>query len=248
MDSVEFNFTGNHYIVTGASSGMGRQVTLELVKAGAVILAVARKKENLLSLKEEAPEQIHIATVDVCDNIALENKIREFVDKYGKLNGSVHAAGISEITPLRAYNKDIAHKIMQTSFWAGIDLIQLVTKSKYSEKGTSNVIFSSVCALSSEKGMFAYTAAKAAINSSIKSIAKEICGKGHRLNSIVPGWVKTPMTERAENLTNTKDLFDRYLLGTGEVKDISGTVLFLLSNRAKWITGSNIVVDGGYLA
>lgn len=248
MSSVTFDFSNERYVVTGATSGMGKQVALELAAAGAKVLAIGRNATRLQELKELFPNNIFTAQLDVCDSAALEEAIRIFVSEHGKLNGGVHAAGISGITPIKSYDTDLARNIMEISFWAGMKLLNLVIKSKYGIVGTSTVFFSSVCACSHEKGMFVYAATKDAINAGIQSAAKEICGKKHRVNSVIPGWVKSPMTEQAGELANTDSFFNKHLLGAGNPEDVTGMVLFLLSSRASWITGSTVVVDGGYLA
>lgn len=248
MSKVLFDFTDERYVVTGATSGMGREIALELAVNGAKVLAIGRNAERLKNIKSEFPDNVFPAQLDVCDSTTLEEAIYAFVAEHGKLKGAVHAAGISEITPVKSYDEMEAKQIMDVSFWAGMKLLSLVTRVKYGLAGTSTVLFSSVCAYSHERGMFAYSASKAAIDSGIRSAAKEICGKGHRVNSIVPGWVKTPMLNQASVLADTGAFFEQHLLGPGEVQDVTGMVLFLLSDRAKWITGSNIVVDGGYLA
>lgn len=248
MSKVTFDFTGERYVVTGASSGMGRQVTLELAAAGAEVLAIGRNRERLAEVQRHAPDFIVPAACNVCDGAALEAAIASFVAAHGKLNGGVHAAGISSITPLKAYVCELAKNIMDVSFWAGMDFLRLVTKTKYGEAGTSTVLFSSVCAKSHEKGMFAYAAAKAAMDAALSSAAKDISRKHHRVNSILPGWVESPMTEKAGELAETDSFFDKHLLGRGHADDVSGMVLFLLSDRARWMTGANLPVDGGYLA
>lgn len=248
MSKVTFDFTDERYVVTGATSGMGREVALELASAGAKVLAIGRNAESLKLIQTEFPANVFPAQLDVCDSVVLEEAIKCFVAEHGKLNGAVHAAGISEITPVKNYDEVTAKRIMDISFWAGMKLLSLITKVKYGVAGTSTVLFSSVCAYSHEKGMFAYAATKAAIDSGICSVAKEICSKGHRVNSIVPGWVKTPMLSKAGELADAEAFFEQHLLGAGEIKDVTGMVLFLLTDRAKWITGSNVVVDGGYLA
>lgn len=248
MSKVTFDFTDENYVVTGATSGMGREVALELAAAGAKVLAIGRNAENLNQVKEAFPDNIYPVQLDVCDSVALEEAIKAFTIEHGKLLGAVHAAGISEITPIKNYDKLLTKQIMDVSFWAGMDLLRLVTKVKYGENGSSTVFFSSVCAYSHEKGMFAYSATKSAVDSAIRSVAKEICIKRHRVNSVIPGWVKTPMTEHAGELANTGEFFDKHLLGAGHATDVIGMVLFLLSDRARWITGSTVVVDGGYLA
>ena len=124
-----------------------------------------------------------------------------------------------------------------------------MTKAKYANKGISVVLFSSVCAQSDEKGMFAYASAKAAVNACVKSIAKEINTKGHRINSIMPGWVEnSTMTTSVDGMIDQNSLIEKHLLGLAKPDNVTGMVLFLLSDRGSWITGSNIAVDGGYLA
>ena len=248
MSKVTFNFTDEKYVVTGATSGMGKLVALELAAAGAKVLAIGRSVERIAEIQKQFPENIFPAQLDVCDSVALEEAIKNFVAVYGKLNGGVHAAGIYEITPIKNYDVDVAKKIMEISFWAGMKLLQLVTKAKYGLNGTSTVLFSSVSANSHEKGMFAYSATKAAMNCALQSAAKEICAKKHRVNSVVPGWVETPMTAEAGEVNNKDSVYERMLLGSGSPVDVTGVVLFLLSSRASWITGSTVVVDGGYLA
>lgn len=248
MSNVTFDFKDENYVVTGATSGMGRDVALELAAAGAKVLAIGRNTESLKQIKGAFPDNIYPAQLDVCDSTSLEDAIKIFVANQGKLNGAVHAAGIYELTPIKNYDIDIAKKIMDISFWAGMELLHLVTKTKYGVNGTSTVLFSSAYAFSHAKGMFAYSATKAAMNSGLKSAAKEICAKKHRVNSVAPGWVKTPMTENADEVDTTSEIFSRHLLGVGNSQDVIGMVLFLLSDRARWITGSTVVVDGGYLA
>lgn len=248
MCKVTFDFANENYVVTGATSGMGREVALELAAAGANVLAIGRNAENLKQIKETFPDNIFPAQLDVCDSAALEDAIKIYVTNQGKLNGAVHAAGIYDLTPIKNYNIDIAKRIMDVSFWAGMDLLRLVTKTKYGVNGTSTVLFSSAYAFSHAKGMFAYSAAKSAMNSGLQSAAKEICAKKHRVNSIAPGWVKTAMTEQASEVDANSAIFDRHLLGVGMPDDVAGMVLFLLSDRTKWITGTTVVVDGGYLA
>lgn len=249
MNSVTYNFTGNRYVVTGASSGMGRQVVLDLAAAGAEVLAIARNEERLAEVKSYFPDQIETAPLDVTDKQKMEEAIASFVKKHGKLNGAVHAAGIAMLTPLRFFDKQESEKLMDTNFWAGINLIQLASKAKYGEKKSSYILFSSVDANGSVKGQFVYSASKAALNAAVRSLAKELCAKGSRINTVMPGAVKTPMTIfLGEKGVDWSKAGEHELLGVGSPEDVSSAVLFLLSDGARWITGTNMVVDGGYLA
>lgn len=248
MSKIIFDFTGENFVVTGASSGMGKDVAISLGKAGAKVLAIGRNVERLQAVKAECAENIFTVSVDVCDTLAMEKAIKDFVSEHGKLNGCVHAAGITDITPIRSYDKENARKIMDISFWAGVDLIQLVSKNKNSVEGASHVLFSSVAAEATLKGMFAYSGTKAAVNAAVSCIAKDLSKKKQRVNSVMPGWVKSDMTLFLGGLSDMDDMNSRELLGFGEPSDVTGMVMFLLSDNAKWITGTNIAVDGGFLA
>lgn len=247
MSEVVYNFSGKNFIVTGASSGMGKQVTIELAMAGARVLAIARREEELKKIREQY-SNVEYAVCDVQNTSLLSEKIDGFIGKNGKIKGTVFAAGISDITPIKGFDEDLARNIFEVNFWAAINFVRIVLKNKYSEKSNSHIIFSSVSGHSGEKGMFAYSGAKAALKVAVKSIAKEIANKQQRINTISPGWVKNDMTKKASELAELDSFFGKHLLGAGEVTDISGMILFLLSDRARWITGTDIIVDGGYLS
>lgn len=244
MSSIEFDFQDSNFLVTGASSGIGKQIVLDLAKAGARILAVARRKSILDELKTLYPDNIFVATCDVCDKTEIKKSIDNFVNINGVFNGFVHAAGIYEFSPLKVFEKSSFYNMMDISFWSGFDIIQILQKRKYSADGCSFVMFSSVAARKGEKGLLAYSATKAAVSSAVRAAAKEIANRNMRINTVMPGRVDTPMTEPYQN-----DEVNRLcLLGVGKTYDVSVPVLFLLSDGAKWITGTDFVVDGGYLA
>ena len=251
MREARFDFTGECYAVTGASSGMGRAVALALAKSGARVLAIARREDRLKELAAAAPAgAVTPAALDVTDAQALEQALAGFTASQGKLSGSVHAAGILVPTPLNAYNPRKAQKMMEVTFWAGMQLLQLACRSQYAGEGTSHVLFSSADAWCCEKGKFAYAAAKAAVNAGVRAAAKEVGAQGHRVNAVLPGWVATEMTESplVQALTNHAAVAHKAVLGQGEPGDVTGLVLFLLSDAAAWLTGACLPIDGGYTA
>ncbi len=243
MASVSFDFTGNNYLITGASSGIGRQIALDLAASGAKVLAVARREEELKKVQSEYPQNIFIAVADVCDKESVKSAMDSFISDNGAFNGFVHAAGIYQFSPVKVFDKSQFTQMMDINFWSGFDIIQILGKKKYSVEGASFVMFSSVAAVEGEKGLLAYSATKAAVSSAVRSVAKEICGREQRINAVMPGRVETPMTEPYQN----DDVDGKSLLGKAYPDDISKPVMFLLSDGAKWITGTDFVVDGGYL-
>lgn len=252
---VNFDFTGKNFVVVGASSGIGRQTALELSHSGANVLAIGRNLERLNELKKNSPvslvkrppkiftEQLDVLTATADDwSLALEN----FTDSVGRINGGVYTAGIWGLTPLNSFDSALAHKIFDTSFWGAVNFVQSATRKKFSDGGASFVLMSSIAGDFAGKSLFAYSAAKAAIQSAVKSFAKEIIRGKHRINSVAPALVKTEMM-RNEMYTANEEIISRHLLGLGTARDVAGMILFLLSDRAAWITGQNFFVDGGYI-
>ena len=249
MDVI-YDFSAKNFIVIGASSGMGRQIAKELAEAGAHVLAVARRQELLRQLEEKYPTNISVAVADMTEARPLDHVIAPFVAQFGKLHGAVYTAGVEGLTPLRAFSEEMARTIMETSFWGAIKAMQLINQRKFSVDGSSSVLFSSISAYTGASSMFAYSAAKAAVQAAARSFAKEICRNGKRINTVSPGWVNSEMTDREQGTLGQEAflaLKKRHLLGFGKVTDVSGFVLFLLSDRARWITGNDFLVDGGYL-
>ena len=247
---VEFNFSGKKYIVVGASSGMGKQITLELAAAGANVLAIARNGERLGKVKEKFPQHIEISMIDVCDaedeiwNAAL----KQFVEKYGKFDGGIYTAGITGTTPLKMFNQNLAKDIVITSFMGCVQFLHFATKKSFSMENASFIVFSSLAAYEGPKGILFYAGAKAAVQAVVRSISKEIAKRKQRINSISPGWVETEMTDSyLKSIEMHHNEISTGPLGIGASADVSGMVLFLLSNRAKWITGQDFVDDGGAL-
>lgn len=249
MKEVSYNFSGKNYVVTGASSGIGRQIAAELAESGANVLAVARREQPLQALAETYKDRLMPGVADVSDIVRVEEAVGEFTRRYGKIHGCVYAAAFNAITSLKGFDESQARNIMEISFWSAVSVMRLLTKRKYANLGSSYVFLSSTNAYIAPRGMFAYSGAKAAIQVAMRSIAKEIADRSHRVNTISPGWIKnTEMTEGMKDLMCKETISQGYLLGLGEVEDVSGIALFLLSNRSKWITGTDVVVDGGYLA
>ena len=251
MQEVNFNYEGKNFVVVGASSGMGKQIAIELSQAGANVLCLARRVEVMEQMKsEQGAGKIIPAFVDVTAATSKDwdTVIKNFVGEYGKINGGVYTAGITGLTPLRRWNEELAQKIMDTSYWGMLRFIQSAAKKRVSAEGSSFVVFSSNAAYNATQGLMVYSSAKSAVLIAVKTIVKEISQDRHRINSISPGWVKTEMTEiYSSEFGMNEQIKNSFRLGEGDAKKISGMVLFLLSDRADWITGADIIIDGGQL-
>ena len=253
MRDVQFDFKNKNYVVVGASSGMGKQIALDLAESGAHVLAVARSEERLSELQHVYSDFISVRSLDVLTAGAedWDGILNNFVEKHGKIHGGVYTAGITGMTALRMYDEEFAHRILDTSFFGMVRFIQAMAKKKHAEKGSSYVVFSSTAAHYGNRGQFAYSGAKGAVYTALRSLAKELYRDKHRINSVSPGWVETDMSLNSRDeigAERVKEIYDSYPLGVGKPDDVSPMVLFLLSDSARWITGTDVVIDGGSLA
>lgn len=237
-----FDFQGKNFVVSGASSGIGQQLTLELLEAGACVLAIARHMSSCVDLLKKYSDRLVAADLDVKDHESLKTTIYSFVDQFGKIDGSVHCAGQANLMPINVWNYKKASDIMDVNLWAGIALMKILARKIVSNHGASYVYVSSVSAVKGQKGLSVYSASKAALDAMVRCAAQELAVKSYRVNSVCLGWVETNMTKNVENVSPDA------VLGKGKPEDVSGMILFLLSSKASWITGASFVVDGGYLA
>lgn len=248
-----FSLEGKTILVTGASSGIGKASSIFLSEMGARVILVGRNKESLyntlLDMNSEKQDHI-ISCYDMSDIEGIQDWLKSLVkEKSIKLDGLVHSAGIHDLTPLRSVNSKRVKEIIEINVLSSIQLLSTFTKKTITNSNSSIILFSSASAVNGEPGVIGYAASKGAINSIVKSGAVELAKRDIRVNSLVPGVVKTKMgNEILEKVGEKqfKEIEEKHLLGLGDPKDIAYSVGFLLSDAARWITGSALTIDGGY--
>lgn len=234
------------FLVTGASSGIGRQVALDLNAHGATVIAIARDHKRLEMLKADSPhpENMHIEIKDLAEDVeSLPKYVTELRKKYGKFQGMAFCAGIAEVKPLQAIQLEAMRKIFEINYFSPVFMLKgFCDRRNNTGDRASAVIVSSISALKSDKGHTAYSGSKAAIAASAKCIAREASGYNVRVNCVSPSDVKTPLTESKIENENSK-----YPFGCGEATDVANTIVYLLSDKSNWTTSQNYVIDCGYM-
>lgn len=246
-------FEGRTFLVTGAGSGIGRASALRLAQEGGRIIAVDRDQARLdESAALLAGEGHDCRALDTTDESALTRMAAEFRDDEVQLDGVVHCAGVHWLRPLQLLDNAALLEMLNSHVVSSIALTRaVVTARLVPQDGASVVWFSSTAAMRGGAGTLAYAAAKGALISAARVMAVELARRKVRVNVIVPGVVRTPQSEAfLAKLTPEQAgaLVAGHLLGVGEPEDVAGTVAFLLSRDARWITGTTIVVDGGLTA
>lgn len=252
MQNNPFNLSDKHILITGASSGIGRQCAITSSRLGANVILLGRSSERLqetAALLEN--DNYTIVVTDITDYENTIAKLEEALTDL-KIDGIIHAAGISTTLPLRNITPEKLQPFFETNVYAAIDITKLLTKRKYANpNGMSIVFLSSVMGVVGEVGKTTYSLTKGALVSGTKSLALELAGKKIRVNCISPGVVETPMSANAvyarteEAYNNIKS---KHPIGLGTPEDVANACAFLLSDGARWITGTNLIVDGGYTA
>lgn len=243
---------GRRYLVTGATSGIGLATCRLLASQGAELVLVARRAELLAETIADLPGSQHAS---VCFDLERLSEIPEMVEQAAKqvggLHGLVHAAGIHATTPLRMMKPTTAAKVFALNVTAGAMLVSGFRSKRVRRPGSSVVLMSSAVGLVGDKGVGIYAASKGAVVTMAKSFALELAPEDVRVNAVCPGVVMTPMTSALRDEVGSDAFADveaRHPLGFGTPDDVAHGISFLLSPQARWITGSSLVIDGGYTA
>lgn len=240
-------------VVTGASSGIGAATARLCAFLGAHVLLVGRDEIRLSQVFSELEGNGHvILAVDVTNYELVEKKLSEVLLTFGPIDGLVNSAGMEMTRPLKMLKPKFLQEVLEVNVIAGINIARLLTKANiWSIEGGSIIYISSIVGAFGQPGKIGYSASKGALISATKSMALEFACKQIRVNCILPAMVSTPMSEKLlDSLTEEarENIVKMHPLGIGTVEDISYACSFLLSDFSKWITGTSLVVDGGYSA
>lgn len=252
MHSI-FNLSNKNIIVTGASSGIGRQCAITFSQLGANIILIARNRKRLEETFNRLNKGNHLyISQDIIEYDKLENAINTVTEKIGKISGFVHSAGTEMTLPLKSMTSSYYENMFAINVISGFELARIISKKKYlDENGASFVFISSVMGMLGQAGKIGYCSSKGALISGAKAMALEIASKHIRVNCIISGVVETEMSNKMfESLPkeSKKSVIDMHPLGLGKPNDIAYACAYLLSDAARWITGTNLIIDGGYSA
>jgi NAD(P)-dependent dehydrogenase (short-subunit alcohol dehydrogenase family) len=244
------DLTGKTILVTGASSGLGREISILVSELGGKLVLVGRNENELEETLKRMTGKGHIVEpFDLNDIDAIPKWLKGLCVKTGPLKGLVHSAGIANTLGINLLNQKRINAIMNINFNAAVALTKAFKQKHIAENESSVVYLASVAALKGEPGLSIYSASKGALISLCRALAIELAPFKIRVNCVVPGHILTEMGEKTSRVIPPEQfaaLQNKHLLGFGSPIDVANAVAFLLSDTGKWITGTKLIVDGGY--
>lgn len=251
MESGLLSLRGKSILITGASSGIGYASAILFSRLGAKIYSIARNNTRLeeLHLKLEGIGHAYYI-FDLNNYEEIPQLLKNIANEKGPICGLFHSAGVGMVKMINIIRQKDIENVFSSSINAALMLARgFSQKGVYSPGCASLVFMSSAASICGVPGMAVYSASKAAIDGAVRSLACELAPKKIRVNSIVAGAVKTNMHEMLTKKMDHAELLayeKKHPLGFGNPEDIAYAAAFLLSDASSWITGTSLVVDGGY--
>lgn len=233
-------------LVSGGSRGLGLGIVKSLLKVGHHVATFSRHETaDIAALRAEYPDQFFFMIGDMAEPQGFPALVRQVEQRFGRLTGLVNNAGIvAEELIARQPAEDIS-RLLSVNLAGPLMLTRQAVRGMMIEGRGSIVNISSIVSVSGYKGTVAYSATKGGINAMTRALARELGGRGIRVNAVAPGYMETDLVADMDP-KQLKQIVRRTPLGRpGAVEDVVGVVLFLLGDSAAFVSGQTIVVDGG---
>lgn len=238
-----------YYLVTGASSGIGREVAKQISNEDTTVVLVARREDKLKELQLELMGPSVVIPCDLRRSVDIKNVFDVLSKQKIKLDGLVYCAGICFVKPIKIMEENELQDMFQINVFAFYEMCRYFSQVSVSNKGACIVGVSSYAAVSKEAGMSAYAMTKESMNIQTQVLAQEFLKRKIRINTVMPAHVMSKMAED-ENTWTEEELEIvkcKQPLGIIPIDNVVKVIKFLLSRDAQYITGQSISINAGYI-
>ena len=241
------HFQDKAYLVTGASSGIGLATTRALLAQGAKVAAVGLPDRLLDDAKRTLSGAVMFIGADVSESLQVDSAFAQAEAELGPLSGAFNAAGISSVAPITETSDELWQRLIRVNLTGTFHVARAAARTLTSNGGGSLVCTASELSLVGQAGYSAYTATKGGVLSMMRSLAAELAPAGVRVNALSPGTTDTPMlaAEFANEEERARDEASVPLGRFALPEEIAAAALWLLGPDSSYVTGTNLVVDGG---
>lgn len=233
-------------VISGGSKGLGLAIAQKLLAEGHWVATFSRKSSaQLESLLQEYPDKLYWQAVDVSDAKLLAAFLKNVRQTFGRVGYLINSAGMANEGLLTTQKGTDISRMLNVNLEGTIRLSQLVAKQMMVANFGVIVNISSIVGIRGYKGVAAYSATKAAMDGFTRSLSRELGSMGIRVNSVAPGFMETDMTDQLTEKQKARIIRQTPLGRLGTVADVADVVSYLLSDKAAFLTGQTLVVDGG---
>jgi NAD(P)-dependent dehydrogenase (short-subunit alcohol dehydrogenase family) len=242
---MPFNMNGKTVLVTGASSGIGKQTAINIGQRGGRLVITGRNMDRLMQTYDSLAGKNHIF---IQADLTIPSSRDHIVEDVPEINGLVNCAGQIRLYPYKIYSKKRLIELFSINYEAAILLTAALLNKRKIIDEASIVFVTSVISIVGTETNGIYAGTKGALAGTIKCLALELAPRKIRVNCISPAFVKTPMLDRLSAQVDISNFERLHPLGLGEAEDVANAIIYLLSDESRWVTGTNLIIDGGYSA
>lgn len=236
-------------IVTGATGGIGHQIVLDFAKQGYdVVINYSKNETSALALAEQCQAmgvQSLVLGFDVSNSVEVEENIKKVVDTFGRIDVLINNSGITRDGLVLRMSETDFDDVIRINLKGAFNCSKAVLRTMFKARQGRIINMTSVIGLIGNLGQANYAASKAGLIGLTKSLAKEVSSRNITVNAIAPGFIETPMTEVLSEDVRSAILKQIPVGRFGKVEDVAQCALFLASDKANYINGQVIQVDGG---
>ncbi|MBT1444941.1 SDR family oxidoreductase [Shewanella sp. JM162201] len=252
MQHHPMDLSGKLILITGASSGIGRETAILLSKLGARVILNGRHSDTLVQTQALMEGDGHIISpFDMSRTDEIADWVVSLTKAHGPADGFVHCAGVQENRSIRLFDAAFFDTTMHTNLASALAVAKGFRQRRNRERQGAIVLVSSIAGLIGQSANVVYGASKAGLMSATRGLAMELLRDNIRVNCVAPALVNTEMASKTrDNMTEAQfqSILDQHPMGIGEPVDVANAIAFLLSDAARWINAVTLPVEGGYLA